>query len=331
MRVRYSAKRYTLKWKNRKQEKYRYKEQKKIKARRQHKKPHLVHSAPIQFSLIKNTKGVLKYFHDAEELMKAGENVKFDISNVEELTSDTIALLVAHVKDEDSRHGCDVSGNEPKDPKLRKIFAESGFYKHVTALTFRQSRKDALLHQEVNKVVVTKVAKEASLLGLRNVFNSEDSNEGLYNTIIECMSNTNNHADFNGEGKCNWWLYVYNHPDEHRTSYSFFDLGVGIFRSAGVQNYLARKIMKVTGVKKDIDLVNDLLAGKIKSKAKRDKDIRGKGIPEIVKHSKLGQFKEFYLIANDVKVDLKTGAREELPYELGGTFWHWELAKNNGN
>ena len=322
--VKYSAKRHTPRWKNRKKSKQLFRQNKQLKKRRQLKKPYLVHKAPTIFSLTRNTNEVLKYFTEAEKFMKDEENLIFDISDVTELTPDTIALLVASVKDPDFCHESEVRGNEPKDPYLKKLFSESGFYEHVNAYGFKKSREGNLLHKEVSRVVVTEIAKEASLTGIKNVFDNNKPYEPLYNTIIECMSNTNNHANLKHQGQCNWWLYVYNDPNSKSTSYSFLDLGVGIFRSTVMENYI-KNLAKNTGLYKNINLVDDLLKGKIQSRILIDKEIRGKGIPEIVKHSKLKHFKSFYLITNDVKIDLKTGEKTQLDFSLHGTFWYWEL------
>lgn len=324
MRARYSAKRHTKKWKNRKKV-IRYNVvQKQIKKRKQFKKPYLIHSAPKVFSLINNTNEVLNYFAEAERIMRNGDNIVLDISEVTELTPDTIALLVASVKDPDFTHESVARGNAPKNQYLQKLFLESGFYDHVNSQGFKKVGKDNLLHKEVDRVVVTDIAKKASLTGIKNVFKNEKPYEPLYNTIIECMSNTNNHANLKHSGQCNWWLYVYNDPKSNSTSYSFLDLGVGIFKSAVVENYV-KNIIKKAGLYNNINLVDDLLGGKIKSRISKDREIRGKGIPEILRHSKLEHFKSFYLIANDVKIDLKSMKREQLTNSLHGTFWYWEL------
>src|SRR5680860_582016 len=53
---------------------------------------------------------------------------------------------------------------------------------------------------------------------------------------------------------------------------SILDLGVGIFKSAHTKNYL-EKILKFTGLQKNIDLVDDLLAGKIHSRIEKDREL----------------------------------------------------------
>ena len=327
-RARYSAKRRSAKWKIRKKNKKLINQkinQKNRRSKKQKAKPFYSISAPQRFSLIENTDEVLKYFELAEKRLRKKENLNLDISNVEELSSATIALMIASINDIDFMHDSHVIGNEPKKIELKKLFRESGFYDYVkTTGSFSSKNEQNLLHKEVNKKVVSRIAKKASLTGIKHVFNNEKSFEPLYEVLVECMSNTNSHADLKVRGKCNWWLYVYNNPNKRITSYSFLDLGVGIFKSIVVQEYLKR-IAIGTVLYKNINLVDDLLSGKLQSRIDIDREIRGKGIPQIVEHSKLKNFKSFYIIANDVKINLKTEEKEQLKYFLNGTFLYWEL------
>ena len=322
--IRYSAKRRTKKWKNRKKARKIDHQRQVQKVRKQAKKPYTKLPAPKSFSLIANTNEVLKYFDDAEKRLRGGENITFDITNVSTLTPDTIALMVASVNDSDFYHEGNLSGNVPQKSDLAKLFNESGFHEHVSTRGYFVTNKNNLLHKEMNKKVVSSIAKDASLTGIRHVFGNEKPFEPLYEILIECMSNTNNHAVLHHRGKCNWWLYAYSEPNEKVTSYSFLDLGVGIFKSAVVQEKL-KNLFKGTVFYGNIKLVDDLLAGRLQSRVDEDKEIRGKGIPQIVEHSKSDNFKSFYIITNDVKMNLKTGERVQLSYSLNGTFLYWEL------
>lgn len=324
IRTTYQAKRRTLKWKKYKKRKKQNINLIKLRKRKQEKKPYLVIPAPKNFSLIENTDEVLAYFNKAEKLTRKRENLTLDISEVDELTADTVALMVASINDPDFKHDSGIKGNAPKKPELHKLFTESGFYDHVfTAGKFAKG-KENLLHKEVHRNVVPEVAKNASLTGIEHVFGKREPFEPLYEILIECMSNTNNHANLHNQGKCNWWLYVYSDPNQNITSYTFLDLGVGIFKSAVLQNYL-KSTFKGTPLYKNINLVDDLLAGKIQSRIDKDKEIRGKGIPQIVDHAKLANFRSFYIIANDVKINLKNGSKTQLAHNLSGTVLYWEL------
>ncbi|MCK9445277.1 hypothetical protein M0Q50_00105 [bacterium] len=319
-RARYEAKRHTKKWKNRKKRKA----IRKIKKIRQAKKLPTSIIAPSNFSLIENAEEVLEYFKKANKLLCKGENVELDVSNVKQLTPPTLLLLVASINDHDFTQESIVSGNAPKKPELLKLFTESGFYDHVKTNGKFKSSKENLLNKQVDKIVVSEIVKEASIIGIKHVFNRETPFEPLYEVLLECMSNTNHHADLKHKGKCRWWLYTYNIPNKKITSYSFMDLGVGIFKSAVVKNYL-KKYTKGTFLYPNIKLVDDLLSGKIQSRIEKDNEIRGKGIPQIVNNSKRREFKSFYIITNDVIIDLKTGNRKQLKNGLRGTFFYWEI------
>lgn len=295
------------------------------------KKPNISKVAPSDFSLIDNPNEVIAYINDCKKLLHQKEKVTIDIANIQTLTSDAIALLVACADDPHFRgkYG-ELSGNAPKDTKLRKLFMESGFYNFVRAHRFMktaQKESDNLLHKESHFQVQPDIARKACLHGTQHIFNNQEPIPCLYEMIIEAMSNTNNHANKDKEGTTKWWLYAYNDP-EGKTCYSFVDLGVGIFESFPVSLY---KIKQKIGLTHNADLVSDLLEGKIKSSKKADKKIRGKGIPQIAKNSQQDIFKRAYIITNDVKIDLKSRKAERLSYDFHGTLLYWELTKQGGN
>jgi hypothetical protein len=300
-------------------------------------KPSISQTAPSNFSLIDNTDEVVAYINNCKKLLHEKEKVTIDIANIQTLTSDAIALLVACADDPHFRgkYG-ELSGNAPKDIKLLTLFMESGFYKFVRAHRFMktaQKERDNLLHKESNFKVQPDIAREACLHGTQHLFNNKEPINKeliscLYEMIIEAMSNTNNHANKDKEGGTKWWLYAYNDP-EGKTCYSFVDLGVGIFESLPVKIY--KKIAMKFGFSHNADLVNDLLEGKIKSSKREDNNIRGKGIPQIANNSQKDIFKRAFIISNDVKIDLKSRRTEKLSNDFHGTLLYWELTKQGEN
>ena len=292
------------------------------------KKNKIQKTAPKNFSLINNTNDVVAYINDCKKLLHEKEKVLIDIENVQYITSDAIALLVACANDPNfnGKYGR-LSGNAPKDTKLNKLFIESGFYQYVdsnSVMKTAQKKDDNLLHKESHYKVQPDIAKQACLYGTKHVFMNEDPFPELYEMIIEAMSNTNNHANKQKEGVTKWWLYVYNDP-AGKTCYSFVDLGVGIFDSLPVSIY--KNLTRRIGLSHNADLVGDLLDGKIKSRKKEDNRIRGKGIPQIAKNSLKSVFEKAYIISNDVKIDLKSRNSEKLDNNFHGTLLYWELIK----
>lgn len=294
------------------------------------KKTYVQLSAPSDFSFIDNTDIVLEYLKTSEKHFRQDRGVTFDKSKVKVLTSDAIALFIAFLSGKRK-----FRGNAPENEELKQLFEESGFYDHVRTqqkLKKKVNTDKNLLHKESYNIVTPEIAGEAVMRGIKHTGLGFKDTDPVYDTLIECMQNTNNHASLNRYGNCNWWLYVYNDPKENLTKYSFVDLGVGIFKSL-IANGLVKKFFKTVSLLPNIKLVDDLLNGKIQSRIEEDNEIRGKGIPQIVEYAKTDYFKRFYIIANDVKIDVKTGEKWQLNNDLNGTFLYWELQNNkvNGN
>lgn len=286
--------------------------------------------APPEFCFVDNTDTVLEYLKLSEKYFRQKRGVIFDKSKVTSMTSDAIALFIAFLSGK-SRY----RGNSPTIPDLKKLFEESGFYDHVKTqakMKKKANTESNLLYKELNNIVTPEIAGDATIRGINHTHLSMKDTDPVYDTLIECMQNTNNHASGNKYGNCNWWLYVYNDPNENVTKYSFVDLGVGIFKSL-VANGLFKKFFKSVSLLPNIQLVDDLLSGRIQSRIDEDNEIRGKGIPQIVEYAKTDYFKRFYIIANDVKINVKTGEKWQLGTNMNGTFLYWELQNNklNGN
>ncbi|TAK58941.1 hypothetical protein EPO14_01330 [Patescibacteria group bacterium] len=322
--VRYAEKRRTLKWKLRKKSKKETARRVKFQREYNAKLPPVTLIAPKNFSLVENANAVLKYFSDAEKKLKFGQVVFLDISKVTRMTPDTVALMAASINSKEFHHASNVTGNAPEALAPNALFIESGFYDHVITPGFFTIGAENMMHRGMDTKVLGTVVKKASIIGTEHVFGNAKPLDPLYNTLVECMSNTHSHADLTGLGKCNWWLFVYSDPKEKITSYTFIDLGVGIFESAVVKGPV-QKFMKKTPFFDNMILADELLAGRLKSRSKKDTALRGKGIPQINEDANNTIFRSFYILANDVKIDLKTKKKERLQYPLNGTLLHWEL------
>lgn len=284
--------------------------------------PLKVLKAPENFSLVLNTDEVIDYFNLVHKELYKGNRVLFDISEICTLTPDTIALQIAKIKDSSFHHGSQIYGNEPINDDLKSLFVQSGLYDYVSIKGPKPTNGNKLLlHKLTDNKVEPDIAKEACLLGLRHTFKNEEIFEPLYNILIEIMQNTNNHAG-NIRGKYDWWLHVYNHPDSLKTSYTFLDLGVGIFESIPVKSF-KRDFLNFFGFTSNLDLVPKLLAGEIRSRTTRPE--RGKGIPQVFDCSSDDTFDKFVLISNDICADLKSQTYRKLNSEFKGTLYYWSI------
>lgn len=278
--------------------------------------------APEDFSLINNTELTLEYFNNAHKELRKKNRILFDISHIKTLTTDAIAVQIAKIKDKNFHLNNGIIGNGPNDEKLKQLFIQSGFYDYVNIRGIKpKNDKKLLIHEITNNRVEPDIAKEACLLGLKHTFQNEEIFEPLYDILIEVMQNTNNHAG-DTRGVYDWWLHVYNHPDSFKTSYTFLDLGVGIFESLPVKSF-KRDFLELLGWKSNLDLVPKLFAGEIKSRTARPE--RGKGIPQVFECSQNRTFETFILISNDVYADLKTQNYKLIKNNFSGTLFYWEI------
>lgn len=277
--------------------------------------------APENYSVVYNTIETLQYYNSIHVILSQGRRVRFDLSDVKRMTTDAIAVQIAKIKDDRYNQKVPIYGNAPTDKKLSNLFLHSGFYEHVRVAGAKPSADNKLIHEITANRVEPDIAKEACLLGLNHTFKTSNIFEPLYDIIIEVMQNTNNHAG-KTRGMYDWWLHVYNHPNSSKTSYTFLDLGSGIFNSLPVKTFW-REAKERLHLASNLDLVNRLFAGEIKSRTSRPE--RGKGIPQIYECAQDSVFTKFVLISNDIYADMKENTSHILSTKFDGTLFYWEI------
>ncbi len=285
---------------------------------------------PSNFSLINNTEEVVSYFKDVGRSFANREQVEFNLEDTEQLSPDAIALLVAKVKNLNFTHGLNIKGNKPKKAELEKLFHDSGFLEHVNSrYNPPKNENNLLIHQRTHKKVHPEIAKQVGVLAVGHTFKNTSIFQPIYKIMIECMANTDNHANIHAEGIHDWWLFAYCDPNTNVTSFSFLDLGIGIFNSNPVNTYkqkLITTIEKVTDVslRNNLKLVPKLFSGEIYTSRTKDKT-RGQGLPTLKECSENPHIKNFTIITNNVKIELPSLITVELKNKFNGTFLYWEL------
>lgn len=333
IRSRYQDKRRKKKWKNRKKQNLRN-HRNQIQYFNQVKRKKLInYPAPNNFSLINNTDEVIKYFHDIRKFINKKVPVFLDISEITNLTPDSIALQMAELSVKKNEK-IGMVGNAPNDPKLKKMFEESGLYDHVFSSNKRINGINNRLwkHSSDNNVKGEIAGKAIEVC--RDKFNANNKffdTDSIYNLLVEAMSNTKTHAkkvkensDKKNQDNVNWWLYYYIDEEKSIIKYSFIDLGIGIFQSASFNDY-RKKISNVFG---NEFLIKPFLEGKIVSSRKNDHEISGKGVRQIMQCSSLQEIVKFYIISNDLKIDVKNQSGIKLSTNFAGTFIYFEISYN---
>jgi hypothetical protein len=286
--------------------------------------------APKNFSFINNTEEVLGYFKVAARVISAREQVQLDMGNIEVLTPDAVALLIAKVKDKNFTRGLALQGVNPSEKDAKRLFEDSGFLDHVRS-SYKPPRNESnlLFHQITNKKVDPELARKVAKLAVNHALKKDVKFQPIYKIMIECMANTDNHASPRREGEYDWWLFTYCDPDRAVASFTFLDLGVGIFNSNPVNTYknqLLTKIEKATNlsIRDNIGLVPKLFSGEFNISKTGDKK-RGQGLPDIKKLSANSNIKNFTIITNNLKIKLPSLAIETLKNKFNGTMLYWEL------
>lgn len=282
--------------------------------------------APEKLSLINHPNELVNYLKTIRKLAKFGQPILVDIAHVTIMTYETIPVLISFIKNKKYFYDGQIHGNAPEKECLKKIFTESGFYDFVNSKSKFKSTTENLLHQESNFKVKPEIAgRVTDLIEFALESNiSEDEIEAIYNIFIELMSNTHHHADITKYGHTKWWLFAHCAKDE--INITFVDQGIGIFKSRVVKEKIKKLGLDIK-ILTNLILVDDLLDGKIQSRINIDNEIRGKGLPQIVEYSKFDIFESFYIITNDIWINLKNRDRKKLTNSFNGTLINFTIKK----
>jgi hypothetical protein len=278
-------------------------------------------------NLIEKPDETLKYFNSAHKLYHQGYNVEYDFSNVTHFSPESIAIFAACLANKSFTNYKNSKGNSPVSRSVASAFEESGFFDHVTRVGAKKVINSKPFAKLLHKVTDNKVETDTASNTCKYVFSKIDlpfidDLEPLYVVLVEAMQNTNNHASANQSVEYDWWLNRYEEKSKKLIHFTFLDIGVGVFESLSVMDW-KKKIIKSVNLTSNLDLVDDLLAGRIRSRTLR-KD-RGKGVPQIYDSSKDSLFNDFYIFSNDVMINTKTDERLKLKNQFHGTLYYWTI------
>jgi hypothetical protein len=269
--------------------------------------------APKCFSLLQNASQMLDLFNEIRENCRK-RRIFIDMSNIEEMTCDAILYALSAL----SHYGPEIWGNAPVDARCHELFVSSGFLTHMqTGIPLSPPNMNILSIQAGNdadgrraKLVLDFVRKHfgsSPALGYRSI----------YTTILECMSNTMDHAYAPSRGK--WWLMALRDGnDSSRVRFTFLDNGKGIPKTVrrNFQN-LVPTIMNPS----DAGLIIAALNGKFRSRTgKRE---RGKGLPKINSLASTGAIANLTIISDTAYI--AGGKGQTLPRPFDGTLLTWEI------
>lgn len=294
--------------------------------------------APAICSLIDSPELTIQFFSKVEKAYKQGGSVIFDLSECITFTETSTALLAAYLKDRNINFGRLGNVIFPENQECRKALHDRGILKKYDTEGREFTLCDRPVEKVSNKLVANDIAKEIVKSSSHFIYGEEKRIKELYSLLIEVMANTNNHADSEKDGVYYWWLSMYPDHIKKTVKFVFIDLGVGVFQSIPVQQYVfennhhffststSRQLEENSRRLKIAQIFTALIDGKIKSST--GDPTRGRGLPLIATNAKSGHFKEFKMIANDAYIDLISNKTSRMDEHFSGTLYYFELAEN---
>jgi hypothetical protein len=289
------------------------------------------HSANIQapnvLSFIEDPAATVHFLNRLRALAKV-KDVFVDLSNVQRVTTDAIAGLLAtiyHSGADNSR----ITGNIPVATAARSILEASGFREHVRSASYwsptpgatGKVRKRTLTGDTVETRYSQKVANELVNFAVEKLTGETGRHGPSYATLGEAMLNTLNHAARASEPEP-WWASVYIDNGRKCACFTFIDQGVGIFRSHNLNTFL--KLQKSFSILDNADILKKILQGEVRSST--GVPGRGNGLPGMYNHCKAGRIRNLTVLANDAIGHAENDRFESLGSPFHGTLIYWEVS-----
>jgi hypothetical protein len=275
---------------------------------------------PVTFSFVRNPNETIEFLAEFERVASKS-NVTLDLQNVSDITIEAITVLTASVRKVKLTR---VSGNLPLDAQPRDILLQSGFLEHVKhSQQLGVSGMGKMSHQE-SKRVEGVLAQKLIHRVTGALTGKAVPCQPAYRALIECMSNTCDHAARTKLESETWWATGYADAKRKAGCFAFFDTGVGIFesRKLGTIRNAYSVVSRLIGIKNNCDILRDILLGKVESST--GLKYRGKGLPSMYNAVQAGRIKSLVIVSNEVFADVGQWRFDILKTKFRGTLLYWE-------
>jgi len=289
-------------------------------------------SVPLNFSIINNSEETVQFFNSIINFIidknNFGKRIFINLSNIKSLTTDALMYLLALVNNSKDKfkNKCSFCGNEPEKEDIRKIFAESGFYRFVK---YKGSRPLSYNNNNVQIMSGEKydinAAKQITdfICNKMNLTTAQCS--FIYIMLIELMNNTQKHAYNDANPLFSKWYCFAEYHSNSKVSFTFMDTGSGI--PSTVQKNLSEKFSSLIG-NGEYKYVVSALNGEFRTATKQV--FRGKGLPQIKDFCYKGVIRDLNIITNKARVVLKDTSfcGTDMATRLQGTLYQWIVDSN---
>jgi len=286
-------------------------------------------SAPSDFSLVSNPSATAAFVARVRAAL-AVKDVTVRLDAVTDLSPDALLALVTVAECVEQRKG-HLTVSLPREPRLREKISQWGFPQLARSVGLRADGQRAVFHTQV--AARAEAGLQVDPARTDALVEEVCRNAGIpyhkisYANLIECMTNTNNHAG-EAEGSIRWRLMVTWDTDAKRLQFFFLDPGRGIC------NTLKFRFRRLTSDGKLLALLLNAkstwlakaLAG-LPAKTRTGVRGRGRGLRKIAESIKRGGLSRLVLVANRGYFDATQGHSLELTGDgFNGTLIHWEIA-----
>lgn len=277
---------------------------------------------PQIFSIIQNTDETINFINKLKKLEKGTKTIHLNMKGVKSITNGSIALLLSVVNDFTFK-GKKIIGSKPKNKDARKILELSGFFDYMYGvLEYESTNNSNTIIEQGNKSIEPQSSAKIVRSAMKTITGTEQRNKKLQGLFIELMANSINHGFPNSERK-KWIVSTSHYQKDKCVSFTYIDNGVGILET--LNQKIGRKLETIFKGKQDLLL--SAFKGEIGSRT--GLSFRGKGLPFIMDKFHKNYISNLLILTNNVILDFKNQKFYEIKTAYSGTFYYFELNKNN--
>lgn len=282
--------------------------------------------APVLFSLLNNTEDTLDYIAkiDQEVQNKHCTTLRLDLRDVDDIDIGTLSILLAKIN-RLKQQNIVVETILPRNQERKRLFFESGFAEHMYDVFGQKIHS----YYSRNNLMIQRGFDKTSNKQLGNVMkqvmyfltNQEESYRPVYSIAQEMCANSIEHANKQYKN----WLFSVWYRDCENVCFTMTDIGSGIIET--LHRKFSQRIAEYF-FRDDTEVLIRAFEKKYGSSTLDEN--RNKGLPKIQHTAKLGYISNLKVITNGVYVDIVNSAESKvLNTNFKGTFYYWELNKNN--
>lgn len=293
-------------------------------------------NAPSNFSLIGNPEEFVAFINQLEHRYEQKHEVYIEMKDIVSISIDAISVLLSCLA-KFKENGIYFEGSFPKDENCKSKIIKSGFFDYVTksyenmvennGVRLRGKQDAIITHGSLD--VLQDLSADVILEANRHIHGEKRRNFGVQSTLIELMTNTGEHASGSTKTKQEWWLSIEKTENPKTVKFSFIDYGIGIFNSLNKKGFL-QILRNMLSNQSNSECLREIFEHKI-HKTSTGESFRGKGLPEIKENLDNNSFSSLRVLTNDVFADVTAGQYNDLDYHFNGTFFYFELSKENNS